>query len=130
MEADKKSSLVTMDAEQRTETLPCKLTTEEVATYSDNLAHRLADLGKIEAEKATAMSGFKGRIEAAEEEIATLARKVREKKEDRTVNVDEISDYVAAEISHVRRDTGEILRTRIMTMAERQRPLDFPKKVN
>lgn len=52
-----------------------------------------------------------------------LAKTIRQREEDRDVDVEIVFDYDLLQVREVRTDTGEMLASRTMTDAERQREL-------
>lgn len=103
--------------------LPVRLTTAELEERGWSLAEERKKQRSLESAKKAAADDFKERLEANGEEIDRLAGIVHSKCEYRPVQCHEKRDYKRGVIEIVRRDTGEIVETRVMTDAERQREL-------
>jgi seryl-tRNA synthetase len=118
-----------------TQILHCRLSTDELLKYSDQLSCEVNEVASLQAKKAAAASDYKAKIEAKEEIITDLARKVRTKEEDREVECEIVKDWEHKCVRTTRRDTGEVVGERAMTAEEMQRmmfdkdgkPMQFPK---
>jgi hypothetical protein len=106
-----------------TEELPVVLTREELLSRGESLAHQDAAWAKLDAERKRAVDDFKAGLLKIESETARLALIVREKAEPRQVWVVEQRDFTENRVDFVREDTGEVVRTRVMTESERQMEL-------
>lgn len=104
-------------------TLPVKLTVPELVERGYMLADEQTKKRSIESAKKSANEDFKAKLETAEEEIARLTRIVHQKAEERPVKCREKRDYKRSVIEVIRLDTGEIVDSRVMTEAERQREI-------
>ena len=115
--AAKKKSRI---SEQTVKThLKCKLSVEEVAEASENTARLVQEKAVQEADKKSAMAGFKARIDAAEAGIVSESNKVRDKYEYRDVECTVTRDYEKKTIKKVRSDTEETIEDRKMTLGEK-----------
>ena len=107
------------------EKLPCVLLDDEVMRKGEELAaarkehHELSDAAKASAAE------WKAKLKAVDEKIDDLAEQVRSRREDRKVEVVDRNDMTQFRVLSVRTDTGEVIRMRAMTVAERQ-PNLFP----
>lgn len=105
--------------------LPVRLTQGELEERGWSLSEANKIRRRIDVEKADANDTFKTRIKTADEEIYRLSEIVHSKSEYRPVLCHEARDYKRGVIEIVRRDSGEIIETRVMTEAERQRELSM-----
>ena len=108
------------------ETLNCKYTfsEEEKRDIAEKLANKTHELDGVEAEKKSVMSSFKDRIEGVQLEIKTAARLYQDGYEYRNIECEVDRDFDAGEVKYIRTDTGEVARTKKITMAERQRRIE------
>ncbi len=104
-------------------TLPVKLTVPELIERGYMLADQQVKAREIEAEKKTVADEYKASLETAGKEINRLTRIVHQKAEERPVKCRENRDYKRSVIEVVRLDTFEIVDSRVMTEAERQREI-------
>lgn len=128
-----------MANETRTMRLPVELTKEEIFARGKELARtkdaHTAASAKLEQAKLAAKSAkeqINSEIKEAEEEMRRLARAIRSGREDRDVEILDKPDFKKGVMNIVRLDTGELVRTRGLTEAERQRSLfkgASPKKL-
>ena len=105
----------------------CQLTDQERREYGIQLATTLGDMENVEAEKKKEMDHFKDRLCGLQARADELSRKVRDGKEWR--GVDCVIRYSQPDDDHkqvIRLDTGEVVRTALMTQEDRQlvMPLD------
>ncbi len=103
--------------------LPVKLTEVELADCSYRLAENIGALESIETERKADNDHWNAKAKAVKPVIERLAKMVRERQELRQVEVRELLDGPAKTAKTIRVDTGEVIRTREMTEAERQRSL-------
>lgn len=102
------------------------LTEGEIAQKGAALATLVGEYTRISDEKSAAVKGFKAVLDEMNERIKALARAIRDRTEERHVEVVETRDEQRLIISTVRTDTGEVISTRAMTAAERQVNLPIP----
>ena len=107
--------------------LPVRLTTDELLLRSDELATKIRDAADIEREMKAAAAKSKTELGAIETQIAHLARVVREKKELRDVEVFEVKNWERVAMETYRRDTGEFVASRALTVYEQNETL-FPRE--
>jgi hypothetical protein len=116
--------------ETRTMLLPVELTHDEVFARGKQLAavkdeHTTA-MDKLDraaiAWKAT-KEGVQNEINETEERMRIIARAVRSGREDRDVEVVDEPNYKTGVMATIRLDTGELVASRGLTEAERQRSL-------
>jgi hypothetical protein len=98
------------------------LTAPEVQAKGEELALKVQEIDEEVAELKEYTKTEKSRIQGLVNESKKLAECVRQRRELRAVSVD-IVDVGEGKVSEVRVDTGEVLRVRPMTDAERQRSL-------
>ena len=106
-----------------TQSLPVRLTEQELIAKGAELSAMIKALSYEEAEKKSVADAFKARITDLDTQIQRLAQIVRDKKEFRPVEVIEQPDYDAMMMRTVRLDTGEVVSSRPLEGSERQRPL-------
>lgn len=75
---------------------------------------------KLDLEFSRVKEQHKGLVKAQEEIIGNCARAISTGRERRLVQCNEVYDYVEATVTTYRRDTGEEIDTRKMTLKERQ----------
>ena len=105
--------------------LSCDLTTEEINTYSQELASITTEQSEIEGEKKEIMSTFTARLNKCIADGRVLARKITTRKEDRQVECDLNFDYAKGMVYTIRTDTGVTIGQRKLTDDERQQWLDL-----
>ena len=107
--------------------LPCDLTREEIAAYSEELAKITSQQAEIEAEKKEVLSDFTAKLNKCVADGRVLARKITTRKEDRHIECDLDFDYAKGLVFTVRLDTGTTIDQRKLTDEERQEYLNFEK---
>jgi len=107
------------------ETCKVDFTPAELKEFAEDMAQKMGTLIEKERAKKEVTSQFKAEIEALDGEIKSLASKVRNKFEYRTVQCEIVRDYEKKEISYIRTDTGEVHRERAMNAEELQVLLDL-----
>lgn len=111
-----------------TEKLPCKLADEEIRHRGEELARRYSELDKIESELQTAKEIAKGKRKPVEERMSDLTRQINSRSEDRQVECVERIDWRRNCAEVFRQDTKERVRTRPLTIEERQMKLDVANR--
>jgi hypothetical protein len=104
----------------QTRDLRVELTPEEVASDATTLAQKLADLQKVESELESIKSQYKGKLTEIDGQIQQLARRVRDKFENRPTDVVEVRNNTTGMFMEIRMDTEDVINERKMTVAERQ----------
>ena len=107
------------------EELPCKLTASEKLLKSDQMAKAHKEIVKLEAEKKLSGQQLKSSIDARKGELALLAREIETGEELRPVECKERPRYQDLMVDTIRLDTGEVVSSRGMEPAERQKALDY-----
>ena len=110
---------------QQTEYLKCVLSKEEVAVAANDLAKLLDDSQALESGLASVKADFKAKLEKCEADTRIKQRLVRDKYEHRYVDCNVEYNYSTLKVKIARKDTGEIIEERNMTMGERQTTMDF-----
>lgn len=108
-----------------TQSLPVRLTTDELLMRSDELAKKIHERDSAEREMKSAQGAAKRKIDVLELEIGRLAEVVRDRQEDRPVEVRELKNWARLTMDTVRLDTGEIVGSRSMSRSERNDELPF-----
>lgn len=96
----------------------------EKRQLSQEMSERVIEAQEIEDEKKAVASSYKKRADACTMMIRTLARKVKDGYEYRSVSCEMIFDRRSGEVHYYRLDTGEHVRSRQMTPEERQMSID------
>jgi hypothetical protein len=104
-----------------TESLPCALTDDEVAARAAELAQLVKVNDAIEAKKKAEAEKIKEELGHVAGNIRRLAKQVRERSEDRDVEVEERWDDIRCCVETIRTDTFEVVRSRPMTQASGRR---------
>lgn len=110
--------------------LKCMLTEPELLEAGANLAAKLDDLKTCQAELDSVKKGYKAKEAEIEAQITTLQITVRNKYELRSVECENVQDFVSLECYVVRKDTGEELLRRKLTSEEKQSKLPFDSAQN
>ena len=113
---------------QQTEYLKCELTKDEVAAAANNLAKLLDDYQALEAQLTSIKAEFKAKLEKCDADVRIKQRLVRDKYEHRYVECDVEYNYSTGTVKITRKDTGEIVEERAMTLGEKQMTIDFDSK--
>ena len=101
--------------------LPVKLTEDELNAKRDELAKCAAELNKTEQEKAEASSRFGGQVKKIRYRITELADHITSRREYRETACEERPDYDKNIVEVYRKDTDELVSSRVMSPEERQR---------
>jgi hypothetical protein len=102
-----------------TELLLVPLTDEDLAKLADQADQFTARLQELQNEKRT----LPKRIDSVTEELFEISEKRRSKQKRANVNCEERPDFDSGKVDIVRLDTGEIIRSRIMSDEDRQSAL-------
>ena len=108
-----------------TERLPCKLTPEEIRNKGMGIVDCMRTKVQLEMEKASLVDAIKSRLKDNDRRCVELAQHYETGIEWRDIECEDEKDFEHACIRTFRRDTNELLRTRIMKAEERQAALDF-----
>ena len=106
-----------------TQSLPVRLTESELLTKGAELSAMVKARAYEEEERKSVVATYKARITDLDAQIQKLAQVVRDKRELRPVDVVEQPDHDAMMMRTIRLDTGEVVSSRALEGAERQRPL-------
>lgn len=102
---------------------------DELKEFSGQLARATEELCAAEEEKKAITAQFKERTESAKMTALALSRKINSGYDMRYVDCElKMDDPRVGEVTIIRLDTGEIVRTRPMTDEECQFKLDFDKQ--
>lgn len=102
-----------------TQNLPVHLTTDELLTRAEGLAKAITERDVHVAAAKAAASSAKAKTDLLEKEVSRLATIVKERREDRPVDVTDIRNWERRTIDTIRLDTGEVVGYRSMTAAEK-----------
>lgn len=110
--------------------LECVLTDSELKEYSKILAVAVREKTKLEADLKTYQTQKKAEIESRNGIIALMSEKVSSGKEYREVKCSVVYDWDRKEKFYIRQDTGEEIRSDIITERELQEEaeLNAPNK--
>jgi len=108
-----------------TEVLPVALDDHELVGWVQKAVAARGRLAALEDEKATLMAELKAKITAAENDRDDALDVCESKTEDREVECREDFEFRTGTVTLTRLDTGEVVRTRPMTAAERSPELPF-----
>ena len=122
METKTKDKIAT---KQQVEYLKYLLTEEEVAVAANDLAKLLDDAQALEDGLASVKADFKAKIEKCEADIRIKQRLVRDKCEYRNIECDIEYNYTTLTVKIIRKDNGDVVEERKMTMGEKQMTMDF-----
>lgn len=100
--------------------LPVRLTEEELLKKGSQLAATVQDIAAEEGRQVDLKAAMKAKLAEIDARRTQLAIAVSRKEEARDVEVDVWHHYDRGVVVDVRRDTGEIVNTRVMSTAERQ----------
>ena len=110
-----------------TKRLPVKLTQDELIIKGRELAEMETTLSSLKEEKKESAKGFSQKVDSAQNKVGELAHVINTKEEYREVEVERVRDENEMKETVVRKDTGEVVSERLMTPAERQKVMQFPK---
>lgn len=111
------------------ERLPVPLTREELLIKGDELAKKLTAKRALEDKKKEKAALMRADMKELDKEIDELRTEVREKRELRPVQIEVEKDFERHLMHTVRIDTGERIRSRPMTLDERQIAIFPPLEV-
>ncbi|HYC44511.1 MAG TPA: hypothetical protein VED01_03405 [Burkholderiales bacterium] len=106
--------------ERFVETLPVKLTKKEVLSKSADLMTALDKRSALKDEKKATSAMFREEEKKIEAEIEELAASIKSGKEKRPVECFQRTRIADRMIDTIRCDTGDVVRSRPMTIDERQ----------
>jgi hypothetical protein len=107
--------------------LPCILTDKQLDERRDNLVMKLSQVKLLEEEKSISSKDFKRRIVETMADISEIASEIKSRSEIREVEVETTIDHERGIEEVIRRDTGEVVRTRVLSPSERQGVLRFAR---
>jgi hypothetical protein len=102
------------------EALPCLLTDGEMIEKGKELSGLIATVGDLQVQKKAHADRLKKAIDGHEVEVEEISKIIRDGFEFRMVECIEERDYERMMIHVIRTDCGAIVRSRAMTMDERQ----------
>jgi hypothetical protein len=95
--------------------LECILTNEEKLTYSKNLSENISKKTRSEEQLKSFQAQMKAEITSCDAQIQIIAEKLNTGKEYRPIECDIQYNYSTKEKIWVRKDTGEIAKTDIIS---------------
>ena len=104
----------------KTERLPCELTDDEVRAKGEQIAQLIGEIQDAEVAMKAQAEEAKDNIKGLKARTSALSSEVRTRREYRSVEVRESFDWGNRRVEVIRLDTGEVIRTRETTEAERQ----------
>ncbi|KAF0218817.1 MAG: hypothetical protein FD174_2600 [Geobacteraceae bacterium] len=108
--------------------LPCILSREEKASYSDELARLTQEQAELKDRKKEITAEYKAKIDACTSQSRVIARKISTGKEMRDVECYWEFDYPRCVKSLIRADTFEPIETKTLTGEELQKQLNFEQE--
>jgi hypothetical protein len=108
-----------------TEILPVPISDAQYKEFGILVSRANQEIAQAEDELKAVKSQFKSRIDAAEARRNDFASIINAGHQQRQVECHLVKDFAANTITLIRLDTGEVVRTRTMTAAEKQRGLAF-----
>ena len=115
---------------RESETLPCPLTDDEWAERSDHCARLLAERDTFAAQAKADAKENKDELAEMDGKIRELSKEIRDRRTWRDVQVRTSPDYEEGIMQTVRCDTGEVIRTRPLTLDEKQQKLPSMEPVD
>ena len=100
------------------ETLPCKLTAEEIEKLDKRSVHLVGEIETKKSQIASTQSQLNGEIKSMQQNLSNMAKKAREGTEYRMIATRTFMDYPQCTVYTIRVDTGETLRSRAMERDE------------
>lgn len=119
-EPEKQELRVNVEGATETAHLPVKLTSEELAAYSRELANSVADVAELEKKKSDVAKDFASQISAKDARIQVLSRRIQTSEEYRDVECQWILNFTEDKKQLMRKDIGEIVKSKPLTDADRQ----------
>lgn len=110
-----------------TEYLRYDYTTEERRQLADEMARGIAEIKRIEDEKATVNASIKSRMTTAQEKVNLNQTRYMAGYDMREVKCQEVKDMDTGMVTLIRLDTGEEVRSRKLNEDERQFLLDLDR---
>lgn len=108
-----------------TEILPVPLTDAEYKEFGILVSRANQEIAQAEDELKSVKSQYKSRIDSAEARRNEYAAIINAGHQRKQVECHLVKDFQENTITLIRLDTGDVVRTRTMTAAEKQRGLDF-----
>jgi len=109
-----------LETRPTTRTLRCELSRDDLLAKADRAAHIVAEHDRRQAELDNAKKQAKAEIDRLEAEYRSLSVQIRDRAEYRKVDCDETRNYRTWSIVVTRKDTGESVDERAMTLDERR----------
>lgn len=104
--------------------LICKLTDAELKEYSKKLAESISEKARVEDDLKSFSTQSKAKIQGCDATINLLSEKINTEREYRMVECEIKYDFKKMEKKIVRKDTGEVIDTDIISEEEKQEELE------
>jgi hypothetical protein len=104
-----------------TRKLPCQLTGDEEIQKSQEIARAIEDLSKRRDQKKAAASMYRSQMDEVEAKLAELSHEIATHTTERAVDCMVKPDWRSGKVDLIRVDTGEVVESKVMTSAERQK---------
>lgn len=111
---------VRIKKENTSQYLKYDFTEEELKEMSEEIARSILERDEATSQLKGLKSQFDSTIKVAEAKISNLAEKLRSKYEYRTIPCQEIINYITGKYTLIRKDTGEVIKERELTIKESQ----------
>ena len=109
--------------EKSIEYVSCKLTDAELKNYSELMADAVRKHSRADANLKSVTKAIKSELQTLEGQIDLYAEKINSKAEYRDVECRIEWDFKSGEKRYVRADTGEVVKTEMITEIEKQEEL-------
>lgn len=113
--------------DSKTRWLECELTEDEIKEKGKALARAEEERSQNKENKKAAVAEFDSTDKALSASITTLTAQINNKREFRNVEIEERPDYETHLMEFYRKDTGERIGTRPLSVEELQEKFDFAK---
>lgn len=115
---------VKIKRKQVRELCKCILTTNELLAYGQKMADSTQEIRSLEDQLTSVKKDFQARIDQQDAEVGRLSSALRSGYEHRDTDCELIMNWTDKTVKLVRLDTGEVIRSRVMSDDEKQMPLD------
>lgn len=109
-----------MSEQRETRPLPVKLSKDELAARSKELAELIRKQEELEEEKKSSAAAIKGELDRHKARARELSSTIRTGEEYQDVECEWVTDALRLRMNLVRRDNGGIVSSRDMNEKERQ----------
>lgn len=108
------------ESPRATEMLPCELSGNEIRERGERMALVVRQIDSLEEEKAAVSARISAKIKQLKPDVSDLAQQITSGQEVREVVVEYRKNFKEGTLETVNVKTGELVRERTLTEAERQ----------